>query len=115
MAIARTVRQQRLAGTITESARSLLTIINDILDISRIEGGKFELEMQEFSLGECNEDAVELLAEQANNKALDLNVFIDESALGMVRADAVRLRQVLVNLIGNAIKFTEAGEISVRR
>ena len=109
-----TERQQRLAGTITESARSLLTIINDILDISRIEGGKFDLELQDFSLGDCVEDAVEMLSEQAYKKSLDLNVFIDEAALGTVRADAVRLRQVLVNLIGNAIKFTAAGEVSVR-
>ncbi len=106
-------RQQRLAGTITESARALLTIINDILDISRIEGGKFELEAHDFDLGTCIEDAVELLAEQAYKRGLDLNLFIDERVAGTVRADSVRLRQVLVNLIGNAIKFTERGEVSV--
>ena len=108
-----TERQRRLAGTITESARSLLTIINDILDISRIEGGKFELEAHDFDLGSCIEDAVELLAEQAYKRGLDLNLFIDERVAGTVRADSVRLRQVLVNLIGNAIKFTERGEVSV--
>ena len=106
-------RQQRLAGTITESARALLTIINDILDVSRIEGGKFQLDMHDFELGSCVEDAAELLAEQARRKSLDLNLFIDDAATGSVTGDSVRLRQVLVNLIGNALKFTERGEVSI--
>ncbi len=107
-------RQMRLAGTIGESARALLTIINDILDLSRIEGGKLDLDEQEFDLGGCAEDAVELLAEQAHKKGLDLNLFVDEAALGTANADPVRLRQVLVNLIGNAIKFTQRGEVAVQ-
>jgi signal transduction histidine kinase/CheY-like chemotaxis protein/NO-binding membrane sensor protein with MHYT domain len=108
-----TERQLRLAGTIGESARALLTIINDILDLSRIEGGKLELDPHEVDLGVCVEDAAELLAEQAHKKGLDLNLFIDEAVAGKVTADQVRLRQILVNLIANAIKFTPKGEVSV--
>jgi signal transduction histidine kinase/CheY-like chemotaxis protein len=108
-----TERQMRLAGTISESARALLTIINDILDLSRIEGGKLVLDPHEFELGQCVEDAAELLAEQAHKKGLDLNLFVDDAVMGTVTADPVRLRQVLVNLIANAIKFTAKGEVSV--
>ena len=106
-------RQQRLVATINDSARSLLAIINDILDISRIEGGKLELEQHDFELGACIEDAAEMLAEQACKRGIDLNLFVEDSVAGTVRSDPVRLRQVLVNLIGNAIKFTERGEVSV--
>src|SRR5262249_35949198 len=109
-----TERQRRQASIVADSARSLLTIINDILDFSPIEGGKLELDSHDFDLAGCIEDTVELLAEQAHKKGLDLNLFIDAAAIGMVSADAVRLRQVLVNLIGNAIKFTLQGEVSVR-
>ena len=106
-------RQRRIAGTITESAQSLLAIINDILDISRIEGGKLALDAIEFDLGTCVEEAVELLVPQAHKKSLDLNLFVDGAVRGAVTGDANRLRQVLVNLIGNAIKFTQEGEVSV--
>ena len=106
-------RQRRIAGTITESAHSLLAIINDILDISRIEGGKLPLEVSDFDLAHCVEEAVELLVPQAHKKSLDLNLYIDADARGSVTGDPVRLRQVLVNLIGNAIKFTQHGEVSV--
>ena len=106
-------RQRRIAGTITDSAQSLLAIINDILDISRIEGGKLPLDAVDFDLAHCVEEAVELLVPQAHRKSLDLNLFIDEAVRGSVTGDPVRLRQVLVNLIGNAIKFTHEGEVSV--
>ncbi len=106
-------RQRRIAGTITDSAHSLLAIINDILDISRIEGGKLPLDALDFDLAHCVEEAVELLVPQAHKKSLDLNLFIDGEVRGAVTGDPVRLRQVLVNLIGNAIKFTQEGEVSV--
>jgi signal transduction histidine kinase/NO-binding membrane sensor protein with MHYT domain/DNA-binding response OmpR family regulator len=107
-------RQRRFVGTISQSAKTLLTIINDILDISRIEEGKLNLDTHEFALERCVEDAVELLADEAQSKKLDLSLYIDERVAGSVTGDSGRLRQVLVNLIGNAIKFTAAGEISVR-
>ena len=107
-------RQRRFVGTISQSAKTLLTIINDILDISRIEEGKLNLDTHEFSLVRCVEDCVELLADEAQRKKIDLNLFIDESVSGTVQGDSGRLRQVLVNLIGNAIKFTPSGEVSVR-
>jgi signal transduction histidine kinase/DNA-binding response OmpR family regulator/NO-binding membrane sensor protein with MHYT domain/HPt (histidine-containing phosphotransfer) domain-containing protein len=106
-------RQRRIAGTITDSAHSLLAIINDILDISRIEGGKLPLDAVDFDLSHCVEEAVELLVPQAHKKSLDLNLFVDDDVRGTVTGDPVRLRQVLVNLIGNAIKFTQEGEVSV--
>ena len=107
-------RQKRLVGTISQSARTLLTIINDILDLSRIEEGKLTLDAYDFELASCVEDAVELLAEDAHKKGLDLNLFVHEDALATVTGDSGRLRQVMLNLIGNAIKFTSGGEVSVR-
>ncbi len=71
-------RQKRLAATISQSARTLLTIINDILDISRIEEGKLELDRHQFELDDCVEDAVALLSEDAQKKGLELNLFIDD-------------------------------------
>ena len=107
-------RQRKLANTIADSANSLLAIINDILDISRIESGKLELSPHECSLGRIIEDTVDLLAEGAKNKGLELNSFIDKDVNGIVTTDSMRLRQVLVNLIGNAIKFTHQGSVEVR-
>jgi signal transduction histidine kinase/CheY-like chemotaxis protein/NO-binding membrane sensor protein with MHYT domain len=107
-------RQRRLLGIIGQSAKNLLTVINDILDLSRIEGGRFELHNHEFALDTCAEDSVALLAEDARKKGLDLNLLLDERAFGLVDGDPVRLRQVLLNLISNAIKFTPQGEVTVR-
>jgi signal transduction histidine kinase/DNA-binding response OmpR family regulator/HPt (histidine-containing phosphotransfer) domain-containing protein len=107
-------RQRRLVSTISKSARTLLTIINDILDLSRIEEGKMSLDMHSFDLTACIEDAVALLAEGAQHKGVDLTLFVDDTATGMTQGDSVRLRQVLLNLIGNAVKFTSKGEVSVR-
>ena len=109
-----TERQRRLVGTIGQSAQTLLTIINDILDLSRIEEGQFKLDEHEFELHSCVEDAVAVMTEDAHRKGLDLNLFIDERAVACVNGDAVRLRQVLINLIGNAVKFTAAGAVTVR-
>jgi signal transduction histidine kinase/CheY-like chemotaxis protein/NO-binding membrane sensor protein with MHYT domain len=109
-----TDRQRRFAGTISQSAKTLLTIINDILDISRIEEGKLNLDTHEYDVERCVEDAVELLAEEAQRKKIDLNLFVDERIAGQVQGDSGRLRQVMINLIGNAIKFTQSGEVSIR-
>ncbi|MGD0491065.1 MAG: ATP-binding protein [Steroidobacteraceae bacterium] len=107
-------RQRRLAQTITRSAEGLLEIINDILDFSKIEAGKLELEAIEFGLREIIEETIEILGMRARAKGLELKCVIESSVPAAVRGDPVRLRQVLVNLAGNAIKFTESGEVSVR-
>jgi two-component system, sensor histidine kinase len=107
-------RQRRLAETITRSATGLLEIINDILDFSKIEAGKLELEHIEFALREIIEETIEILVLRARAKGLELRCEIESSVPAAVRGDPVRLRQVLINLAGNAIKFTEAGEVVVR-
>jgi len=106
--------QQRFAKTIHESAESLLQIINDILDISKIEAGKIELDIAPFNLRNVVEECLELLAETAHSKNLELICAIPVDTHTHVRGDAVRLRQVLMNLVGNAVKFTERGEIAIR-
>ena len=107
-------RQRRLAETITRSAAGLLEIINDILDFSKIEAGKLELEHIEFALREIIEETIEILVLRARAKGLELRCEIEPSVPAAVRGDPMRLRQVLINLAGNAIKFTEAGEVVVR-
>jgi TMAO reductase system sensor TorS len=107
-------RQRRLAQIITRSAEGLLEIINDILDFSKIEAGKLELENIEFGLREVIEETMEILGVRARAKGLELRCVIESSVPAAVRGDPVRLRQVLVNLAGNAIKFTESGEVAVR-
>jgi signal transduction histidine kinase/DNA-binding response OmpR family regulator/HPt (histidine-containing phosphotransfer) domain-containing protein len=109
-----TPRQRRLSETISRSAEALLQIINDILDFSKIEAGKLELERIEFGLREAVEETVELFASRALAKGLELICVIEPSAPRMVRSDPLRLRQVLMNLVGNAVKFTETGEVVVR-
>ena len=108
-----TPRQRRLSETISRSAESLLQIINDILDFSKIEAGKLELEFIDFPLRETVEETIELLAARAQCKGLELACQIDPAVPAVVKGDPVRLRQVLLNLIGNAVKFTEAGEVVV--
>ncbi len=107
-------RQRRLVNTIGQSGRTLLTIINDILDLSRIEEGKLTLERHAFDFSASIEDAAGVLSETAQAKGIGLTVFIDEQAVGTANGDSVRLRQVMLNLIGNAIKFTSKGEVAVR-
>jgi len=107
-------RQRRLADTITRSAAGLLEIINDILDFSKIEAGKLELEHIEFALREIIEETIEILVLRARAKGLELRCEIEPSVPAAVCGDPGRLRQVLINLAGNAIKFTEAGEVVVR-
>jgi two-component system sensor histidine kinase/response regulator len=107
-------QQQRFTETVRHSARTLLGLINDILDFSRAEAGKLVLEPIPCCLRDEIEDVARMLAEQAQSKSLELAVFVDDDVPQDVRADAGRIRQVLVNLIGNAIKFTDEGEVVVR-
>ena len=110
-----TLDQEQLdyVNTIRNSGDSLLTIINDILDFSKIESGKLELEMQPFCLRSCIEEALDLVAPVAANKSLDLAYIIDEETPAAIIGDITRLRQVLVNLVNNALKFTEEGEVTI--
>ncbi len=105
--------QRKYAEAVQESGESLLTVINDILDISKLEVGKVEIESIDFDLTETVESAVTLLASKAHSKDIDLGVFIDPDAGGAFRGDPVRLRQILFNLIGNGIKFTDKGGVAV--
>ncbi|MBP2227930.1 signal transduction histidine kinase/DNA-binding NarL/FixJ family response regulator/HPt (histidine-containing phosphotransfer) domain-containing protein [Azospirillum agricola] len=109
-----TDEQRGMVGVIRSSARALLTIINDILDFSKIEAGKLEIESIAFSLTEVVEDAAELVTGRAEEKALDLVVLIDDGVPDQLLGDPTRLRQVLINLAGNAIKFTESGHVALR-
>jgi len=106
--------QRRFAETVHRSGKALLGIINDILDFSKIEAGKLELERVDFDLRRTVEDVVELLAESAHNKGLDVVCAIPVDVVTLVKGDPLRLGQVLTNLMGNAIKFTERGEVVVR-
>lgn len=106
--------QHRYAETILNSGESLLGIINDILDFSKIEAGKLEIETINFNLEQLIEDVSQLLASQAHNKKLELAVAIKRGTRICLKGDPTRLRQILTNLIGNAIKFTEKGEVIVK-
>jgi signal transduction histidine kinase/DNA-binding response OmpR family regulator len=106
--------QHSYASAVRESGETLLTLINDILDISKLEAGKVELEIIDFDLVETIQSATRLLAPKAHEKGLDLNVAIEPEARAAFRGDPNRLRQVLLNLVGNAIKFTESGSITIK-
>ncbi len=103
--------QRDYVETVRTSGDALLTIINDILDFSKIESGRLELEQVEFGVRECVEGALDLLAPKFTEKRVDLLYEIGDTVPSEVRGDPTRLRQVLVNLLGNAIKFTERGEV----
>ena len=103
--------QKDLARTVRDSGESLLTIINDILDFSKIEAGKLDIESVPFDVRECVGSAVELVKPKAVERKLDLVVAIADDVPGRVKADPTRLRQILLNLLSNALKFTEAGEV----
>jgi signal transduction histidine kinase/CheY-like chemotaxis protein len=108
-----TPKQREYVETIRTSGDGLLTIINDILDFSKIDAGKLDLERQPFSLQACVEDALDVVAAQAEAANLTLSYQIDPSVPGVVVSDVTRVRQVLVNLLSNAVKFTPAGDITV--
>ena len=105
--------QREYAETVRQSGDALLTIINDVLDFSKIESGELELEQQPFVLRDCVESSLDLVAAQAAAKGLDLVAQIDPAVPPVVEGDVTRLRQVLVNLLGNAVKFTDTGEVLV--
>jgi PAS domain S-box-containing protein len=101
------------AETVRDSASALLTVINDILDFSKVEAGKLDLEMLDMDIRDTVEDVARLLAIQAHAKGLEVIALIDPGLPDLVRGDAGRLRQVLLNLGGNAVKFTQKGEVSI--
>ena len=103
--------QRDYVETVRVSGESLLTIINDVLDFSKIESGRIELEQHPFELKECIEEVFELFAAKAMEKSLDLLYWIDPRVPMVVVGDKLRLRQILSNLVGNAIKFTNHGEV----
>ena len=105
--------QRKYSEAVQDSGEALLTVINDILDISKLEVGKVEIENIDFDLGEVVESAVTLLASKAHSKDIDLGLFIDPAASGAFRGDPGRVRQILFNLIGNGIKFTDKGGVAV--
>ena len=106
--------QREYLETIRSSADSLLTVVNDILDFSKIEAGKMELVPVNFNLRECLEDALRPLAVSADKKAIEVLCDIASEVPEVIWADFARIRQVLLNLVSNAIKFTPAGEVVVR-
>jgi two-component system, sensor histidine kinase and response regulator len=101
------------AETVRDSAAALLTVINDILDFSKVEAGKLDLEVLDMDMRDTVEDVARLLAIQAHAKGLEVIALIDPGLPDLVRGDAGRLRQVLLNLGGNAVKFTQKGEVSI--
>jgi len=106
--------QREYLGTIRGSGESLLALLNDILDFSKIEAAMLVMEVAPFLLRQCVEEAVDLLAAGAGRKGLEIGCRIDPALPALIESDATRLRQILVNLLGNAVKFTPAGEVSVR-
>jgi two-component system sensor histidine kinase/response regulator len=105
--------QRDYAETIRDSGTSLLTVINDILDFSKVEAGKLELEALDVDLRDTFEDVARLLSIQAHAKGLEVTAQIDPNLPSLVKGDAGRIRQILLNLAGNAIKFTAKGEVSL--
>ncbi len=108
-----TERQHHFAGTATTAGGQLLKIINDILDVSKIEAGRLQLASEAFELREAIEQTVEQFAEPARQESLELMCWIEPNVPQQVRGDEGRLRQILTNLLGNALKFTEEGQILV--
>ena len=106
-------QQREMAETIRMSGQHLLTIINQILDFSKIESGMLELEQAPFDLADCVEEALQLVAPKVAGTDIELTYALDDAMPRLVVGDAARLRQVLVNLLANAIKFTPAGEVGV--
>ncbi len=107
-------RQRNFVSKIQQSGENLLTVINDILDFSKIEAGKLDLDLRNFDLRQTVEDQMDLLADSAHQKNLEFCLFFSSDLPPVVRGDPSRLRQILTNLVGNAIKFTDEGEISIK-
>ncbi len=108
-----TEKQRDFVETISSSGEALLTIVNDILDFSKIESGKLQLEQHPFNLRSCIEESLDLLAPEAAQKGLELVHLIDPSTPDTIVGDINRLRQILVNLLCNAVKFTHSGEVTL--
>jgi CheY-like chemotaxis protein/nitrogen-specific signal transduction histidine kinase len=108
-----TTQQHDFVSTIRHSGDALLTLINDILDFSKIESGKLELDYQPFDIRDCIEETLDLLAPKAAEKNLELAYLIYKNTPNLLCGDATRIRQILVNLIGNGLKFTNSGEVIV--
>src|SRR5579885_3094938 len=106
-----TARQTRLVQNLERSGQALLGVISDILDLSKIEAGRFELAANDFEPRELVAEVTDLFAERCAAKGLEFVYFVAETVPGRLRGDAARLRQILINLVGNAMKFTEQGEI----
>ncbi len=108
-----TIEQKEYTDTIITSGEALLSVINDILDFSKIEAGKMELEQKDFVLRNCIEEVLDLFASKANKMGIDLIYQIDLNVPATLIGDSLRLRQVITNLVSNAIKFTQHGEIFI--
>ncbi|HEY5336749.1 MAG TPA: response regulator [Rhizomicrobium sp.] len=106
--------QRGFAEIVNESGEALLTVVNDILDISKLEAGKFEIETIDFDLVAAVESAAALMAPKARQKQIDMVMHVEPAARGAYRGDPTRLRQILLNLLNNAIKFTEKGGVSIQ-
>ena len=105
--------QRDYAETVRDSASALLTVINDILDLSKVEAGKLDLEVLDMDMRDTVEDVARLLAIQAHAKGLEVTALLDPSLPDLMRGDAGRVRQILLNLGGNAVKFTQKGEVAI--
>ena len=106
-------QQAKYLNVIKKSSENLLVIINDILDLSKIEAGKMDFEKIPFSIEDCMDTVYHTMVFKAEEKNLDLKQFIDASVPEVVIGDPVRLNQILINLTGNAIKFTEKGKVTI--
>lgn len=109
-----TPEQRDFVETVRISGDALLSLINEILDLSKLEAGEMALESYNFDLSTCVEEVLELLAPQAHHKGLEIAALIYRNVPTHLQGDAGRLRQIFMNLIGNAIKFTSQGEVVVR-
>ncbi|UCH90595.1 MAG: response regulator [Nitrospirota bacterium] len=109
-----TAKQRSMANTVSTSAEALLDILNDILDFSKMEAGKLELESIAFNLNSTLEDTLDLMAERASQKQVELTGLVFPDVPTALKGDPGRIRQILLNLVGNAIKFTDQGEVSVQ-
>jgi signal transduction histidine kinase len=106
-----TERQRRFIGMAHQSAKGLMTIINDLLDVAKIEAGRIVMDEQPFPLHDCLRESLQPLLQQAHDKGIQLHAMVQPGVPAELVGDALRLRQVLINLIGNALKFTERGEV----